>query len=283
VNLLESGRTKEAADEGSAFIRTLVRQEAAVREILPPVGLTEDELDRDETTDQPKKIVEKEPDSFATFVEFKGTPESRWFTGQRYAVFFGKTVSEEMVKSKFDLMTYQNDIRKILADNMVKDMSDQEDVKWEQYSRSMVNLNPAQQITLAASFTSAAFKRGMQGMLLRRRPLGKMLMTKVRYMEAIDLPATAVGTAIAEAHYREGIENEERLFGMPTVTTIKVHVYNPLHVWMYAPQNFLGNFFLLQDATLFIEQRADIIKFHTYAAPGIGIGNRQSIQLIDFT
>jgi hypothetical protein len=51
---------------------------------------------------------------------------------------------------------------------------------------------------------------------------------------------------------------------------------------VYSPQNFLGNFFLLQDATLFIKQEADMIEFFTYEAPGIGIGNRLSMQHIVF-
>jgi len=41
-------------------------------------------------------------------------------------------------------------------------------------------------------------------------------------------------------------------------------------------------FFLLQDATLYIKQEADIIEFWSYAAPGIGIGNTLAMQRVDF-
>jgi hypothetical protein len=282
INLVEAGRTKEAAEEGTAFIRDIVRQEAAVREILPPVGLQDDEIDRDTTTDEPKKIVEKEPQSVATFVEFQGTPEAYWFRGPRYAIYFGKTISPEFVKSKFQLMTYQNDIRKILADNSVKDMADQEDKYFRRTVVILINKNPAAQRTAVPAFDSSAFKRGFQAMLDRRRPIGKLLLTKSLFMEAIDLPATLVGNAIAEAHYREGIEKEERLYGIPAVTTIKSDIYDSRECFIFSPQNFLGNFFLLQDATLFIKQEADKIQFFTYAAPGIGIGNRLSMQQVVF-
>jgi hypothetical protein len=282
LNMVESGRTKEAADEGTAFIREIVRQEAAVREILPPVGLQDDEIDRDERTDEPKKIVEKEPQSVATFVEFQGTPEAYWFRGPRYAIFFGKVQSPEFVKSKFQLMTYQNDIRKILADNSVKDMADQEDKFFRRTCIIIINKNPGAQRVNAPAFTSSAFKKGFQALTDRRRPVGKMLMTKSLYFEALDLPATAVGNSIAETHYKEGVENEERLWGFPVVTTIKTDIYDTRECWIFSPQNFLGNFFLLQDATLFIKQEADRVMFHTYSAPGIGIGNRLSLQQILF-
>lgn len=282
LNAIDSGRTKEAADEGTNFIREIVRQASAVREILPPVGLQDDEIDRDERTDEPKKIVEKEPQSVATFVEFQGTPAAYWFRGPRYAVYFGKILSPKATKSKFQLMTYQNDIRKILADNFVKDMADQEDKYWRRQTLVMVNKNPSAQRTNAPAFTSSAFKRAFQSLLDRRRPLGKMLMTKSLFMEAIDLPATTVGNAIAESHYKEGVENEERLWGIPVVSTVKSDIYDPRECWVFSPQNFLGNFFLLQDATLFIKQEADMIEFYTYEAPGIGIGNRLSMQHIVF-
>lgn len=285
VRKLEEGRVKEATEEGSAFIRTKMRQEAFVREILPPVLLADDEIDRDENTDQPKKIVEKEPDSVATFVPFYGTGPRTLFRGPRYAVFFGKTESQRFRKSKFELMTYQNDIRKILSDNSVKDMADQEDIKFLDTVNAILTANPAQ-VVGAAGFNSGAFRSGFQNMVDRRLPIGKILMTKKTYYEALDLPATSVGDDVASRHYAEGIEKEERLWGLPVVSTIKTDILTPQagashSFYIFTPENFLGNFFLLQDATLFIKQEADIIFFHSYAAPGIGIGNTRSIVRVD--
>lgn len=282
VNMIETGREKQAAEEGNAFIREFVRQEAAVREILPPQGLTDAEIDRMVNTDDPMKIVEKEPKSYATFVEFNGTPEAYWFDGPRYAVYFGKITSPDFVKNKFQLMTYRTDIRKIIADNLVKDCADQEDLKFKDKVDQIIALNP-QQSTGATAFTSAAFKNGMKALVKRRRPLGKMLLTKALFLEALDLPATAVGNDIATGHYREGIEGEERLWGIPVVSTIKSHIYSDSRAYLFAPHDFLGNFFLLQDATLFIKQEAEMITFRVYSAPGLGIGNRLSLQAVDFS
>lgn len=282
VKKIEDGRIKEAAAEGSAFIREYVRQESYAREILTPVLLQDDEIDRDENTDEPKKIVEKEPKSVATFVQFQGAGPRTWFKGPRYSVFFGKTESQHFTKSKFQLMTYQNDIRKMLSDNSVKDMADQEDKKWQETVDALIAANPAVQNTAAGGFNSTAFKTGFQAMVTRRRPIGKMTMTKGLYYEALDLVATSVGNDIASRHYDEGVENEEKLWGFPVITTIKSEIHNPKKAYIYSPENYLGNFFLLQDATLYIKQEADTITFWTYAAPGIGIGNRLSLQSITF-
>lgn len=282
VRKLEAGRVKEAQDEGSAFIRLKVRQESFFRELINPILLADDEIDRDENTDQPKKIVEKEPDSVATFVTFQGTGPRTWFKGPRYAVKFGKTESQRFTKNKWELMTYQNDIRKILSDNSVKDMADQEDKKGMETIDDLIALNAAVQLQAASAFNSAAFRRSFQAMVNRRQPIGKILLTKALYYEAIDLPATAVGNDVASRHYDEGIEAEEKLWGIPVVSTFKSDILNPKKAYIFAPENFVGNFFLLQDATLYIKQEADIIEFWSYAAPGIGIGNTLAFQGISF-
>ena len=286
VRKIESGQIKEAAVEGSAFIREKVRQESFAREIIVPVGLQDDEVDRSEDTDEPKKIIEKEPSSIATFVPITGAGPRVWFRGPRYVIKFGKIVSQVFTKSKYQLMTYQNDIRKILSDNSVKDMADQEDIKFLKTVAAIISFNPAQR-TAAPAFNSTPFKRAFQAMASRRRPVGKILLTKELFYEAMDLPATSVGNAIAETHYRENIEKEERLFGIPVISTVKSDVIASVtgsarSAFVFSPENFLGNFFLLQDATLFIKQEADIVTFYSYEFLGMGIGNRLSMQQIDF-
>jgi len=289
VRKLDDGRTKEAEAEGTAFIRQKLRQESFFREIIEPVLLGDDEIDRDENTDQPKKIVEKEPDSIATFVPFHGTGKRTWFKGARFAVYFGKTESQRFTKSKFELMSYQNDIRKILSDNSVKDMSDQEDQKATDTVNAFLALAPTQ-ILAPGTFASSAFKAGFQNLVNRKQPIGKMLMSKSLYYEAIDLPATSVGNDVASRHYDLGIEAEEKLWGIPVISTIKDHIVDGApdgsktrrSAYIFAPQNYLGCFFLLQDATLYIKQEADIIEFWSYAAPGIGFGNTRAVTRLDF-
>jgi hypothetical protein len=273
---IEEGRVKEAQTEGSAFIRSKLRQTSFAREILTPLVLADDEIDRSEDTDLPKKIVEKEPDSVATFVTFKGTGDRTWFSGPRYAVYFGKVESQRFNKSKFELMTYQNDIRKILSDNSVKDMADQEDSKFYETCVACVAGKPNQDLTLGGPLGSSNIVTALQKQIARKIPIGKLLMTKELYYDLLNIPFTTIGE-VASRHYDQGIEEEEKLWGFPVITTIKNDIVQNDEFWVFGPENFLGNFYLLQDATLFIKQEADMIEFWSYSAPGIGIGNTAAI------
>lgn len=283
VKKVSGGQVKEAAEEGTAFIRKKLRQESFARRILTPVLLQDDQIDRDENTDIPKKIVEIEPDSTATFVPFRGTGRRRWFRGPRYSVFFGRTESDRFVKSKFELMTYENDIRKIISDNSVKDMADQEDERFYETLLSIVGAAPTQVITVSGNLNRGAFVDGLQNLVDRRLPIGKVLLTKTLFYDLLRLQATDVGDMIAQRHYDDGVEEQDKLWGIPAITTIKSDILANNELWFFAPENYLGNFFLLQDATLYIKQEADMIEFWSYAAPGIGIGNTEACVVVRFT
>jgi hypothetical protein len=107
-------------------------------------------------------------------------------------------------------------------------------------------------------------------------------MSKSRQTDMIDLPATVIGDSIAAAHYREGIDKEDALWGVPLVTTLKSDIYLPDEAWLFCPENYLGRFWYLQDCTLFVEQRADIVKFFVYSCIGIGLPMLTGMQQLVF-
>jgi hypothetical protein len=126
-------------------------------------------------------------------------------------------------------------------------------------------------------------KAALKAHIARKQPIGKLLMCKQLYYDILDAPATTVGNDVASRHYDDGVEQEEKLFGIPVVTTIKNDILAANEFWVFSPENWLGNFFLLQDATLFIKQEADMIEFWSYSAPGIGIANTKAITRVTLT
>lgn len=278
---LASGDTKSASNVGTTFIRKKMRESSFTREIIPPILLTDDEIDRDERTDLPKKIVEMEPDSVATFVPFHGTGRRSWFSGPRYAVYIGKIESQHFMKSKFELMTYENDIRKILSDNSVKDMADQEDLRFYETLNAITTQRPGQVLATTGGLTAANVVSGVQLLVQNKIPMGKLLMTESLYMDALKLPATSIGDQAASEQYHEG-HNKKTLWGYEVVTTIKNDILPDNEMFVFGPSNYLGNFFMVQDATLYIKQEADMLEFWSYEALGIGIGNSSAVIKVTF-
>lgn len=281
LNKLQAGRIKEAQAETTAFIRAEMREEAFSRKILTPQLLTAEDLDKSENTDLPRKLVPIEPDSAATFVPFRGTAKRRWFKGKRFPIYIGMIESERFMKNKFELMTYDEDIVQIISDNSVKDMAAQEDSKFMTTVRAITSRFPGQVVSATGGLNAANVTAGLKNMVERKVPLGMMLMTESMYLDALKLPATAIGDIAASRQYSEGLTGKS-LWGTPVVTTIKNDLVNDNEIWLFAPENYLGKFYLLQDSTLFIKQEGPMLEFYSYSALGMGFGATRGVTQIIF-
>lgn len=280
--MLERGQTEKVAEAGTPLVRVLVRQASAAREIITPEPIGPSDLSEWPDADQPMKFMDIEPNSVATAVQFYGTPKSRFYFQRKVPVFFTKLQSDEFTKNIFELMTYRNDVRKLFADNATFDVADQEDVGFRRQCLLGVNRNPVVQRTSVPKLTATAWAKGLKAVYDRRLMVGKGLMSKSRHVDMIDLPATVVGDSIAKEHYQDGIEKESGLWGIPLVTTLKSDIYLPDEAWLFPPTAYMGKFWVLRDATLYVEQKADWIKFYVYAYLGIGLANTVGIQQIIF-
>ncbi len=125
------GMKKEAQDAINDYTRVKMREDGFLRRILPPIQITNDELDRQVDTDKPVKVIDKEPDSpGAISVPFASLPMNRYIRGPRYRVMFDRILTPKFTKDVDELRTYDMDIRQILSDNSIKDMLAEEDGKF---------------------------------------------------------------------------------------------------------------------------------------------------------
>ena len=282
IHKLDSGLTKEAMEAGSAFIRQKLYEEGVTRRLFDFRTVTADELDPTEDDDKPSILVEKEPDSpLATFVPFRGTGDHRYFSGKRFRIPFGKIESTREAKSKFELMVIRMDIMTWLKDKHVKMVQAQEDSALINACDAIVKANSGAQdldVTLSSTVSfKDAITTGVKALYNLRLPCGKILMHKNTYIDSSKLKTDEIGFKPQEDRFNNGLEGETSFLGYPVVTTIKEDIVAPGEIYFFAPQDYFARAYLLQDATLFIKNEADMIEFFTYEAPGIGIGNTHGV------
>lgn len=279
LDKIDQGLTKEAGVAMSAFVRQKLREDGFTRKVLNPIQITAAELDR-QLTEEPTVIVEKEPDSVAANLPFLGRAEIRYFKTSRYPVTFQKITSAEFKKSKFELATYRTDIRTVLQENSVKDLQEQEDVNF--YNNIVSVATASSNVhTMAGGFTKANLLAGVKYMLNNRLPVGCILMTQAMYNDLLAFPATDVGSPAASDLFR-GQQALDNFFGYKIITTNKANILPTNRAIVFAPESYLGQMYLLQDATVFLKVEQDIIQFSTYEAVGAGIGNVNGAVVLDF-
>jgi hypothetical protein len=279
IDKLDNGLTKEAGVAMSAFVRQKLREDGFTRKIFDPSMVTAAELDR-QLTEEPTIIVEKEPDSVAVNLPFLARPEPRYFTGVRYPVTFTKVQSAEFKKSKFELATYRTDIRTVLQENSVKDLQKQEDESFYNNCVAVAQAN-GNVYTIGGGLTIPNLTTATKYLLQKQVPVASILMTHSLYMDLLKQPSTQIGSPLASA-LTAGEKNLDNFFGFKIITTNKNDILPDNRVIIFTAPQYLGQMYLLQDATVFLKTEADMVSFTTYEAPGIGLGNVNGFVIADF-
>ena len=279
LDKLDQGLEKEAGVAMSAFVRQKLREDGFARKILPPTLITAAELDR-QLTEEPTVIVEKEPDSVAANLPFLARPEPRYFTGVRYPVTFQKIQSAEFTKSKFELATYRTDIRTVLQENSVKDLQKQEDQNLYNNLLAVANANSAV-YNIGGGFSIGNMMNATKYLLAKQVPVGAILMTQSMYADYLKQPATQMGSELV-SQLTAGEKTLDNFFGFKIIVTNKNDILPDNQVVILTSQQYLGQSYLLSDATIFLKTEADIITFNCYEAIGVGLGNINGFVVANF-
>jgi hypothetical protein len=183
-------------------------------------------------------------------------------------------------KSKFELATYRTDIRTILQENSVKDLQYQEDYNF--YNNILSVATAAGNVhTISGGFSKVNLLNGIKNMLVNKLPVGCILMTQSMYTDLLGFPSTDIGSPAASDLFR-GQGSLDNFFGYKIITTNKSDILPVNQALVFAPQEYLGQFYSLQDATVFLKTEADFIEFFTYEAIGTGIGNTNGAVVLNF-
>ena len=279
LDKLDQGMEKEAGVAMSAFVRQKLREDGFTRKILPPTMITAAELDR-QLTEEPTVIVEKEPDSVAANLPFLSQAQPRYFTGVRYPVTFQKIQSAEFKKSKFELATYRTDIRTVLQENSVKDLQKQEDQNFYSNILAVAQAN-ASVYNIGGGFSIVNMMSAVKALVAKQVPVGQILMTQSMYADYIKQPATTIGSELT-SQLVAGEKTLDNFYGFKILVTNKNDILPDNQIVIFTAPQYLGQSYLLQDATVFLKTEADIVSFTTYEALGTGLGNINGVVVANF-
>ena len=284
---------KEAQDAINDYTRVKMREDGFWRRIVPPVTITNDELDRQVDTDKPVKVVDKEPDSPAAIsVPFASLPMNRYIRGPRYRVMFDRILTPKFTKDVDELRTYDMDIRQILSDNSIKDILAEEDGKAILTINSLLiganvlipDTGVAQYITVSGGVTRDTLAEAMK--VLPRTPshlnVATVLINNVTIWDVVKFGRDEIGGDMAQDLFRTGFAERE-IMGVRYIITIKRDLVPDGTVFLFAEPKFIGKFYVLEDTTMYIDRRAYMLEFFAYESLGSAVGNVASIGRVDFT
>ncbi|MEM5809114.1 MAG: hypothetical protein QXH92_04345 [Candidatus Aenigmatarchaeota archaeon] len=296
-SLLTEGMEKRAVDAINDYTRYRMREKGFFRKILPPLPITNDELTPQVGTDQPVKVVEREPDApAAVSVPFNALPENWYIKGVRYLVAFNRILSPRFTKDIDELRTYSMDIRQILADNAIKDMLAREDGQWIEVTNKAVGPKDAvhplsgvvQWVTIRGGITRHNY---IESLKVLRRTISRLetdtiLVNFITALEFAKWHRDEVGGDYSEEVILHGLTARDSAFANFTnhkwLITIKTELVPEDVMYHYAEPKFLGKSYMLEDVTMNVERKAWILHYFMYELLGAAIGNTNAVARIDF-
>jgi hypothetical protein len=287
------GMEKRALDAVVDYTRYRMREEGFYRRILPPIQVSNDDLDQQVDTDKPVKIIEREPDSPAAIsIPFATLPMNLYVRGQKYRVTFDRIVTPRFTKDVDELRTYRMDIRQILSDNAIKDMLAEEDRKFISAcnaamggaaNTTVTQSGLVQWETIYGGITRDTLQDAFKILprTISRLEVGTCLINNLTIRELMKFGREEMGGDFSQDVFKNGW-TEQNFMNARWIISIKQDLVPTDSIFMFADPKFVGKSFILEDTTLYIDRKAYMLEFFAYETLGGAIGNTNAIARADF-
>lgn len=287
------GMEKRALDSVNDFTRYRMREEGFWRRVQPAQQIGNEDLDRQQDTDKPVKIVDREPDSPAAMsIPFATLPMNLYIRGQRYRVTFDRIVTPRFTKDVDELRTYYIDIRQVLSDNSIKDMLAEEDKKFITAVDNALGGAPdtvveqsglVQWETIYGGITRDTLQDAFKILprTISRLETATVLLNNLTIREILKMGREEVGGDFSQDMFKNGW-SESNFMKARWVITIKQELVPNDSMYLFADPKFLGKAYILEDTTMYIERKAFMLEFFAYETLGGSIGNTNAVARADF-
>lgn len=284
-------RTKQASMATTDYLRIRLREDSVCRKIITPKTVNESDLDRRVEDDFPASIIDIEAESAgAMTVPFGALPPSAVIKANRFMVVYQKLTSKRYEMDTVRLMTWNMDIRDMFYDLILKDIMDEEDIKFfsvvkaitgdtEEEKGKFYEETGAARWMNCGTFSRDAFAFFSKALMSNDYKLnpGMYLMNTVTAQDFIRFDRNEAGGDFAQ----------NSLFGSVTVdtvdknklvTTTKSELVPDDDVFQFAPEEYLGVFYILKDVTMITDLKEDsLLNFSAYEYIGAAIENVAAI------
>lgn len=304
IDMVRSGQEKEASVSANAFTRNKLRENSFAEQILTPIDISNDELDKAENPELLVKWNDREPDQApAVSVPLGVVPDGYQFKGDRYASYFSRIESPFFSKEIDKLRSYQYDIRQILLENSTKDMATEVDRKFLSKIDAVIGtLNTSnlsisgydlpQNVSLSGGITRENVAEAFKVMQRLKVPFGPtqpdqnetkgvMLLNNVTAMEFVKMSRSEVGGDLAQQMWVDGLPSKT-LLGVKPIYTLKSDLVPDNVIYLFSSEEFLGKYYRLQPLTVFMETKAYFLSWFQYMNISMSIGNVRGVCKITF-
>lgn len=294
ANLLsgDATRIKRATDQLGDYTRSRIREDGFLRNWIPPETVEDSDLVRAVDHADNMCVFDREPDSGpAISAGYDQIPDKIYLKARRWAIVFQRIFTPRVSVDVGRLRTWKADLRKIVSDNMVRDMTAEEDGKWIRIvNKMLVGPNVVLQPSNVAQY------QVMHGSITRDTiaesfniipscdasfPNNKMILNHITLNQFLKPGMEEVGGTLAQDIYESGW-SRDKYMGVDMCVTIKRKLVPNMTIYYSTKPEYVGKFLTLHEPIMHVDTDAFFVEFFAYSESGMGIANQQSIARVDY-
>lgn len=286
------GSLSKVASAASNMIRRKIRENGFTRSIIPPKTVGDSDFDRSVDSELPVIIEDMEPLSAgAKVIPFNDGPNTQFYRGDKFVVKFSKLTTPEFTKNVDELRTYKMDLRAVITDNALKDIQRAEDASFIAGINELVGPSNGvgaagfqQNFVFAGGITRDNYVKALSVLENRDLNNGVFLMNRTTAKEFLKFDRSEIGGDLSERMFQDGLTalQQAKIFGVRHIFTIKRDLVPDGVIYCFTEPDFLGRFYVLQDVTMYVEKKKDILRFSAMEKLGIAIANVAGVARVSF-
>ena len=286
---------EKAAEIGNEIIKERIREKAMPISMFTWTTTTNDDLVPQLESEENMRYYDYEVDSPASLsVGLQANPHNYSFAGRRGAMKFYEIMTPRMFKDTNKMRTYNYDIRKLFADNIVRDMAITLNMDWLQANQMCLGApnttpvwaNAPQWVTVQSTFGREVIPNIKAQMLRVQGDRGfevkQLLCNTITAIEPAKMGREESGGDLAQTMIQDGVV-QNKWGGMEWYITLNILMVPTGTIWGFTEEKDYIRCSHLQETTMYIESKLNMIEFMALCNLGMLIVNQRNVIRHDLT
>lgn len=289
---------RAAAESLKEWAQHYVREDGYARRMMNPTPVTPDDFVQTDVGRDPyiiRTITPKSAGAINTFWE--AGSGGTYMEAGKYRIYLKRSATPKYTIDKIYLTAYQGDLVTIFKDLSLMDLLRIEDFDFVQLSDEAVGtkgevndyLGVKQWVNAGVDMNPKTFAHALKGMTLARN--SGLLPAKAGVHRSVWIEIMSNMTAsehsdelFQAAFVGDSAKISAKMWGIDWVSVLDPDLINPEDVYVYAPEENLGDFVTYQDAQMFTKVEEDQwLTFGAYSMGGMNFANPNAVFKVSFT
>lgn len=288
------GVIKIASAASDQFTRRKMRESSFFSSILPFTKVNNSQLWEQLDREDPAMLFEMEADQWTPkTISFNDTADTHEYRADKYILAFFSNTTPEWTKNVNYLRTYRGDVRQLITDNSLRDLSRLRDMHCMADVDEICGTIPGglspytdleQYVVYPGRLDRNNWVSTQQLMHDRMLLNGVMLCNQRTWSEFQRWDRNMVGGDFAQDTFLKGNKAFDRakVSGIEFIVTMKSDIVNNGILYAFAPSNYLGKAAVLEEPTMYVKKDKDILRFSCREIIGMTIANTAGVQKVAY-